>query len=163
MATFGGMALGSWLWGVVAEIHQVGIALIVAGLVQIVALVVALPFRLTEVDDLDLAPMREFTAPATQVAVYARSGPVVITITYTIAEQDEVAFLTVMAERRRIRRPDGPRHGHLLRDLADRTHWIARYHVPTWLDYISPKQRPPRADAAVSEDPNGRASGRAKG
>src|SRR3546814_6786292 len=25
MATFGGMALGSWLWGVVAEIHQVGI------------------------------------------------------------------------------------------------------------------------------------------
>src|SRR3546814_13968262 len=87
------MALGSLLWGVGAEIHQVGIALIVAGLVQIVALVVALPFRLTEVDDLDLAPMREFTAPDTQVGVDARSGPVVITITYPIAEQDEGGFL----------------------------------------------------------------------
>src|SRR3546814_2451215 len=86
MATFGGMALGSWLWGVVAEIHQVGIALIVAGLVQIVALVVALPFRLTEVDDLALAPMREFSAPDPQVADDARSGPVVITITHTRSE-----------------------------------------------------------------------------
>src|SRR3546814_5833778 len=143
------MALGSGLLGVVAEIHQVGVAVIVAGLVQIGALGVALPFRLTEVDDLDLAPMREFTAPDTQVAVDARSGPVVITITYTIAEQDEVAFLTVMAERRRIRRRDGARHWHLLRDLADRTHWIERYHVPTWLDYVRHNQRRTRADAAV--------------
>src|SRR3546814_3083229 len=122
---------------------------ILGGLVQIVALVVALPFRLTEVDDLDLAPMREFTAPDTQVAVDARSGPVVITITYTIAEQDEVAFLTVMAERRRIRRRDGARHWHLLRDLADRTHWIERYHVPTWLDYVRHNPRRTRADPAV--------------
>src|SRR5690606_24935661 len=90
MATFGGMALGSWLWGVLAEFHNVGAALVVAGLVQIVALVVALPFRLTEVEDLDLAPLHEFTAPETDVPVNARSGPVVVTIPYTIAEEDEV-------------------------------------------------------------------------
>src|SRR3546814_1238326 len=96
--------------------------------------------------------MREFTAPDTQVAVEARCGPVVITITYTIAGQDEVSFLTVMSERRRILRRDGARHWHLLRDLADRTHWIERYHVPTWLDYVRHNQRRTRADAAVSEE-----------
>ncbi|MCM8729571.1 MFS transporter [Hephaestia sp. GCM10023244] len=152
MATFGGMALGSWVWGVVADLHHVGTALIVAGLVQIVALVVALPFRLAPVDDLDLAPLRDFTAPDTDVPVNARSGPVVVTISYDIAEQDEVAFLTVMAERRRIRRRDGARHWHLLRDLADRTRWIERYHVPTWLDYVRHNQRRTRADAAVTEE-----------
>src|SRR3546814_12485271 len=109
MAGVGGMGVGSGLGGGVAEIHHVGFALIVAGLVQFVALVSVRPCRLTDVDDLGLAPIREFTAPDTQVAVDARSGPVVITITYTIAEQDEVAFLTVMAERRRIRRRDGDR------------------------------------------------------
>ena len=63
-----------------------------------------------------------------------------------------VAFLTVMAERRRIRRRDGARNWHLLRDLADRTRWIERYHVPTWVDYVRHNQRRTRADAAISEE-----------
>ena len=152
MATFGGMSLGSWLWGVIAEQHAVGIALVFAAIAQAIALVLALPFRLSEVEDLDLAPMREFTAPDTEVPIVGRSGPVVITLTYDIAEEDEVAFLTVMAERRRIRRRDGARHWHLLRDLADRNRWIERYHVPTWLDYVRHNQRRTRTDAAVSEE-----------
>lgn len=151
MATFGGMSLGSWLWGVVGEQHGIGHALVIAAVVQAVALVVALPFRLAEVEDLDLAPLGQFNEPETQVPVNPRSGPVVITIDYTIAPADEVTFLTVMAERRRIRRRDGARHWHLLRDLADPTHWIERYHVPTWLDYVRHNQRRTRADAVVSE------------
>src|SRR3546814_20387366 len=109
------MALGSLLWGVGAELHQVGIALIVAGLVQIVALVVALPFPLTEVDDLDLAPMREFTAPDTQVAVHPRSGPVFITLHHTIPQHEQFPFLTVLAARRRRSRHPGARHSTPLR------------------------------------------------
>lgn len=151
MATFGGMSLGSWVWGVVAEHHGVGRALVLAAIVQAAAIVVALPFRLAEVENLDLAPLRDFTAPATEVPTDARSGPVVVTIDYVIDEADEVAFLTVMAERRRIRRRDGARHWHLLRDLGEPTRWIERYHVPTWLDYVRHNQRRTRADAAVSE------------
>ena len=151
MATFGGMSLGSWLWGVVAEDHGIGRALVLAAIVQAAAVIVALPFRLAEVDDLDLAPLRDFTAPETEVPVDARSGPVVITIEYVIGEADEIAFLTVMAERRRIRRRDGARHWTLLRDLAEPTRWLERYHTPTWLDYVRHNQRRTRADAAVSE------------
>ena len=151
MATFGGMALGSWLWGLVAEDHGVGRALVIAAVVQAAALIVALPFRLAEMEDLDLTPLRDFTAPETAVPVDARSGPVVVTINYEIDETDVDAFLTVMAERRRIRRRDGARHWHLLRDLADPRHWIERYHTPTWLDYVRHNQRRTRADAVISE------------
>jgi len=151
MATFGGMSLGSWLWGVLAEEHGIARALILAAIVQAAAVIVALPFRLADLETLDLSPLRDFTAPETQVPVDARSGPVVITIDYVIDPADEVAFLTVMAERRRIRRRDGARHWHLLRDLADPTRWIERYHVPTWLDYVRHNQRRTRADATVSE------------
>ena len=38
------------------------------------------------------------------------------------------------------------------RDLADRTRWIERYHVPTWLDYVRHNQRRTRADAVVTEE-----------
>jgi len=151
MATFGGMSLGSWLWGVVAEDHGVGRALVLAAIVQAAALIAALAFRLPEVEELDRSPLREFTAPDTEVPVDARTGPVVVTIEYAIDPADEVAFLTVMAERRRIRRRDGARHWHLLRDLAEPTRWLERYHVPTWLDYVRHNQRRTRADAAVSE------------
>ncbi|MGN6278046.1 MAG: MFS transporter [Sphingomonas sp.] len=151
MATFGGMSLGSWLWGVVAEDHGVGRALILAAIVQAAAIIVALPFRLADLEELDLSPLREFSEPDTAVPVDARSGPVVITIEYRIDEADEVAFLTVMGERRRIRRRDGARHWHLLRDLADPSRWLERYHVPTWLDYVRHNQRRTRADASVSE------------
>ena len=151
MATFGGMSLGSWLWGVLAEDHGIARALILAAILQAAAVIVALPFRLADLETLDLSPLRAFTAPDTEVPVDARSGPVVITIDYIIDPADEVAFLTVMAERRRIRRRDGARHWHLLRDLADPTRWIERYHVPTWLDYVRHNQRRTRADAAVSD------------
>jgi MFS family permease len=151
MATFGGMSLGSWLWGVLAEDHGIARALLIAAIVQAAAVIVALPFRLAEVEDLDLAPLREFAEPVTAVPVDARSGPVVVTLEYTIDPADEIAFLTVMAERRRIRRRDGARHWHLLRDLADPTRWFERYHVPTWLDYVRHNQRRTRADAAISE------------
>jgi MFS family permease len=152
MATFGGMAAGSWLWGVVAEHHGAGEALVISAIVQAIAIIVALPFRLAEVDDVDLSPLRQFKEPETAVPVDARSGPVVITITYDIAEDDIVAFLAVMAERRRIRRRDGARHWHLLRDLADPTRWIERYHTPTWLEYVRHNSRRTRADAAVTDE-----------
>ncbi|MBY8827181.1 MFS transporter [Hephaestia mangrovi] len=151
MATFGGMSFGSWLWGVLAEEHGIGRTLVLAAIVQAAAVIAALAFRLPEVEDLDLAPLRDFTAPETDVPVDARSGPIVITIEYAIDPADEIAFLTVMAERRRIRRRDGARHWHLLRDLAEPTRWLERYHVPTWLDYVRHNQRRTRADATVSE------------
>jgi hypothetical protein len=137
---------------VVAEDHGVGRAMVLAAITQLAVVIIALPFRLAEVEDLDLAPLREFAEPDTEVPVSARSGPVVITIEYDIDEADQVAFLTVMAERRRIRRRDGARHWTLLRDLADHRRWIERYHTSTWLDYVRHNQRRTRADAAVSEE-----------
>ncbi|RYD65643.1 MAG: MFS transporter, partial [Sphingomonadales bacterium] len=59
-------------------------------------------------------------------------------------------FLSVMSERRRIRRRDGARHWTLLRDLGEPELWIERYHVPTWTDYVRHNQRRTRADDANS-------------
>jgi hypothetical protein len=90
------------------------------------------------------APLRRFAEPSPHYSV-------VITIEYTIREADVVAFLEVMAERRRVRRRDGARHWTLLRDLENPEIWIERYHNPTWLDYVRHNQRITQADAAVGE------------
>ena len=151
MATFGGMALGSWLWGAAAAELGVANALLLSAVLLIAGAAIGLRYALPELKSLNLDPLSHWTEPAIAVDIRPRSGPIVVTIEYIIAEQDQAAFLAAMTERRRIRRRDGARHWTLLRDLADREIWIERYHSPTWLEYIRHNQRITQADVMIGD------------
>jgi len=151
MAAFGGMALGSWVWGSIAEGHGVTVALAASAIAQLLCAAVGLRFPLPTAEDLNLDPLSRWTEPRIAVAIEARSGPIVVEIEYMIDETDIPAFLAIMAERRRIRRRDGARHWTLARDLQDPRLWIERYNTPTWTDYVRHNQRFTHADAEISE------------
>ncbi|WP_242098634.1 MFS transporter [Sphingomonas sp. CROZ-RG-20F-R02-07] len=151
MAAFGGMAVGSWVFGLIAEHHGVGDALLAAAAFQLAGGLLGFRLALPQVQDLNLDPLARWTEPQTAVPIEPRSGPVIIAIDYRIAEEDVVHFLGVMEERGRIRRRDGARQWHLMRDLADPELWIERYQLPTWLDYVRHNQRRTQADAANGE------------
>lgn len=150
VAAFGGMAVGSWLFGLVSEIDGVSTGLIAAALAQMAALLLGLFMPLPAIANQDL-DLREWVAPQTEVPVEPRSGPIVVTIEYRIASADIPAFLGAMDERKRIRRRDGARHWTLLRDLMDAGIWVERYQVATWLDYLRHNQRRTHADAENSQ------------
>jgi hypothetical protein len=151
MATYSGLAAGSWLWGEVAAAVSVSAALLVGAVAMLAGAVLGrwLPLRQTEELNLDL--LRTWIEPTTAVPVDARTGPVVISIEYVIREVDLVDFLAAMTERRRIRRRDGARNWRLLRDLADPELWIERYETPTWLDYVRHNNRITHHDAAIPQ------------
>ncbi|WP_133000138.1 MFS transporter [Luteimonas arsenica] len=151
MAAFGGMALGSWLWGFVADHGDVRTALLAAALVMVACALLGLWMPLAKLADLNLDPLSRWKEPATVVPVQPRTGPVVVTIEYIIREQDVLEFLGAMAERRRIRRRDGARNWRVLRDLADPEVWIERYETPTWLEYIRLNSRITHDDATIPE------------
>jgi MFS family permease len=150
-AAFGGMALGSWLWGVLAEQIGPADALLVSAVAHVAGILIGFLFALPDLEEENLDPLRRWSEPKLAVPIQSRSGPVVITIEYIIRQEDEVEFLTVMAERRRVRRRDGARHWTLLRDLADPELWIERYHTATWLDYLRHNQRITKADARIGD------------
>ncbi|EIM26752.1 MFS transporter [Microvirga lotononidis] len=151
MATFGGMACGSWIWGMLAERYGVSEALWIAGGVLIAGAAFGLRYALPELKSLNLDPLSRWKEPAVALDIRPRSGPIVVTIEYLIREQDVAAFLAVMAQRRRVRRRDGARHWTLLRDLENPKLWLERYHTPTWLEYVRHNQRRTQADAAIGE------------
>lgn len=151
MATFGGMAFGSWAWGAAAHRFGTADALLIAAGVLVAGAALGLWFGLPELKALNLDPLNRWSEPKVAVDIRPRSGPIVITIEYLIREEDVVAFLGVMAERRRIRRRDGARHWTLLRDLENPEVWVERYHSPTWVEYVRHNQRMTHADAVVSE------------
>jgi hypothetical protein len=150
-AAFGGLAAGSWLWGVVAELHGLSIALSAAGAVLVFCALLGRWIPLAQAEALNLDPLRTWRTPQTAVPVDARTGPVVIAVEFRIREEDTLEFLAAMAERRRIRRRDGARDWKLLRDLADPELWIERYTTPTWLDYIRHNSRLTQDDADIPE------------
>jgi len=147
MGAFGGLAIGSWMFGEIAEIYGITITLLLAAVIQILGMAPGLLKPLPEVSDLNLDLLNRWSEPEIAVSVEPRSGPIVVTIEYRIAELTIVEFLTAMNERRRIRVRDGARHWTLMRDLGDAELWIERYHVATWLDYLRHNQRRTHADA----------------
>ena len=146
-AAFGGMALGSWLWGAVAEARGLEQALLAAAAAMLLAGLVGLRLPLPDRTDLNLDPLNRFVEPAVALDLKPRSGPIHVEVEYLIAEADLPAFLEAMAERQRIRLRDGARAWTLERDLEDPELWLESYQTPTWVDYVRHNTRRTQADA----------------
>lgn len=151
MATFGGMALGSWIWGLVADAQGPAIALLSAAVLMLAGALLGLLVRLPEPVSLNLDPLNRFREPHLMLDVTPRSGPIVVLIEYLIREEDLHEFLDTMAERRRIRRRNGARRWALARDLENPQLWIESYHTPTWTEYVRHNQRTTHADATITD------------
>jgi hypothetical protein len=151
MSAFGGMALGSWLWGNITERAGVDIALLAAAGVSVACLAIGLRYPLPAAQKLDLEPLGRWQEPRLALPIEGRSGPVVTTIEYRIDEERLPEFLTLMVERRRVRRRDGARHWSLLRDLETPEVWVERYDAPTWTENVRHNERATRADADVAD------------
>src|SRR4051812_14023645 len=151
MATFGGMAAGSWMWGSLTLQFGIERALLVAAGTLLVGAALGARSPLPPLTALNLDPLSRWREPQIAVDIEPRSGPIIVTVEYLIRDEDVFAFLGVMAERRRIRRRDGARQWTLLRDLVNPELWIERYETPTWVEYIRHNQRITQADAEVGE------------
>jgi MFS family permease len=151
MGAFGGMALGSWVWGRALLAFGVEQALLLAAATLLAGGALGLRYGLPPLAALNLDPLSRWREPTVAVDIKPRSGPVFVTIEFLIREEDVVAFLNAMAERRRIRRRDGARHWSLLRDLTNPELWIERYDSPTWVEYVRQNQRATQADAEIGD------------
>lgn len=151
MAAFGGMALGSWTWGLVAESHGASTALVAAAAAMLGGAALGLRVPLPDREDLNLDPLNRWREPHLALDLEPRSGPIAILIEYVIEEAQVTDFLDAMIDRHRIRRRDGARDWTLMRDMEKPGLWIESYKVPTWVDYVRYNQRATQEDAAVGE------------
>lgn len=150
-ATFGGLAAGSWAFGICASHWNTALALYVAAAALLLVAMMGMLWPLRRLNEANLDPQDRWKAPEPAIPINPRSGPIVITIEHRIAQENVLPFLVAMSERRRIRRRDGARSWTLLRDLGDPELWVERYHVPTWLDYVRHNLRRTQADAGNAE------------
>lgn len=148
---FGGMALGSWLWGGFADSHGSSTSLAIAGAMLLAGAAVGFFYQLPEVGGDELDPLGRFHEPELRLDLKTRSGPIMVMVDYEIDQKNVPRFLALMADRRRIRIRDGARQWALLRDLENPDIWTETYHVATWIEYVRHNERRTKGDAEVTE------------
>lgn len=149
MVVFGGMAIGSWLWGEFAESHGLVVALALAGGLLCASVLLGLKARLPQSESLDLAPSRGVTTFKPRVEVGPESGRVIVTVTYHVYAQDHSAFVRAMQEVRRVRRRDGARRWMLMQDMNEPDVWVERFHSPSWTEHLRRYHRFTVADQEI--------------
>lgn len=150
MATFGGMAAGAWIWGMVAGTQGLDAALTAAGSVLLLGAAIGFWLRAPEFGAVDLDPVNRFREPALMLDLRGRSGPIMVMVDYRIDQADVPEFLRLMQRRRNIRRRDGARNWSLLRDLEHPDQWSESYHIATWDEYVRHNLRRTKSDAEVA-------------
>ncbi|CAD6563232.1 MFS transporter [Paraburkholderia sabiae] len=149
--TYGGIAAGSWLWGTVAENCSVTIALVSSSGALLLVALAGFLFPVREQRACDQEEPEELCAPAVNVKLQLRRGPIIVRIDYLIPEENIKAFVAVMHERRQIRSRFGARYWTLARDLRQPAKWTESFRTPTWADYLRLHHRLPSEDLELGE------------
>ncbi|WP_085032606.1 MFS transporter [Ensifer aridi] len=148
--SYGGMAVGSWTWGAVAQDYSLTMAFEVAAAVLLLVAAAAFVLSIELWDEVE-QEASEFEPPALALELQPRSGPIVVKVEYAIAEQDLEAFLNCMHKRRRIQSRAGARNWTLQRNLLTPTLWTETFRTPTWTDYLRLNHRLSAADQELGD------------
>ncbi|MBN9595733.1 MAG: MFS transporter [Afipia sp.] len=148
-AIAGGVAIGSWLWGYVANGVGLNNALLIAGASMFVSPILAIWFRMPSTDSANTDAVDALEEPEVNLSISPRSGPIVVEIEYRVNQQQARAFYTTMLQLQAIRQRNGAYDWSIARDIADPELWIERYHCPTWLDYLRQRNRSTQSEREI--------------
>lgn len=147
-AIAGGIAIGSWIWGQIAQDHGVAAALLASAVLMAVTPVLGFWLRMPKVEQSDQHGV-EMGAPDTNLALTARSGPIVVEIEYRVPRDEARSFYDAMQKVGRSRSRNGAYNWSIARDILEPELWTERFHCPTWLDYLRHRDRYTAAELAL--------------
>lgn len=149
LGIFGGLSLGSALWGAMADRFGTAPALWSAAGGMVLGLAATWRVHLPSGEGLDLAPSRQWPAPRLASDLALESGPVLITIEYRIDLERVPEFTAAMQDLRRIRLRDGSLQWGLFNDADVPDRWTEVFLVESWVEHLRQHERVTVADEEV--------------
>jgi MFS family permease len=132
---FGGMALGSTIWGAVAAHVSTSVSLLLAavGLATTLAAIKGYPLTLST---RDLSPTMHWPEPVLAWHPGLNDGPVLVTVEYSVEPSDTEGFLDAMRELERRRRRGGAIQWALFHDVARPSRYVETSIVESWAEEL---------------------------
>jgi quinol monooxygenase YgiN len=151
MALMGGAATGSLLWGQVAGLSSVRVAVTCAAVVGPLLWLATRRLSVEGGADPDFSPARPVNVPQLAIEVGADEGPVMVTVEYQIDPADAAAFAELMQKTRRARLRQGALSWGLFRDTAAPGRYIEYFVDESWVEHLRRLERFTAADAGLRE------------
>jgi MFS family permease len=145
----GSMTVGALVWGVVAEGLGLLVTFFAAACLMVAGVVAGVVWKLPETGHLDREPAVYWPEPQLAFAPELDTGPVLVTVEYTVAPAREAAFLEAMSLLCQSRRRTGATRWELYRDGDRPDRFIELFSVPSWEEHM--RQHEGRLTAADQE------------
>lgn len=167
LATFlfvfqGSVAIGSAVWGAVAQRVGIHSALHWAGFGAAASIALAFNFRIPNAAA-DLSPGIHARIPAIlqKTSAQNEAGPVLVTVEYIVLPARRAEFEKLMKRYRFARRRDGASRWEMFRDIENTDRYFEVFLSPSWAEHLRQHERQTKADeevetqirSCVTEDP----------
>src|ERR1700757_3331211 len=151
MVFSGGMAMGSVIWGFIAEHFStpVSLAAAAAGLLIVLPLSNRLHVLRGELPDLTPFSSKSPLVPSLAIEPAMSDGPVRILIDYYVDLEDYNAFVHAIHQLKDIRLRDGAMRWGIFQDAHDPRHLTETFIMESWIDYLRQRERFTASDRII--------------
>ncbi len=152
MVYWGGVALGSIVWGIVAEIWGLPVALFSASIGLLVGLIASTRYKLKPHTDVDMTPSMHWPMPHVEIDIDEhKDGSVLVEIEYYIDQNNSHEFESVMHGIRSLRLRDGAINWGLFHDVENPTRYVETFISASWTEHLRQHERITKADVAIED------------
>ena len=145
------LAAGSALWGWLASLYGIGMALAASAFAMLALLALSYRVRVRMGDEAEVTPGMQLPELAIALQPLPDDGPVLIQVQYEIDPGNQEAFLQAIQDCEPTRRRNGASDWRVFRDLGNEHHFVERFIITSWAEYVRLRSRMSVADRQVHE------------
>jgi branched-subunit amino acid transport protein len=151
---FGALTLGSIVWGQIARVSSVPIALFIATAGALITIPLTRRWQLRTGAGADLSPSMHWPTPVVSQNIERDAGPVMVTVEYRVETADRAAFLVAVGRLSHERSADGAYAWGIFEDVAEPGRFLETFLVESWLEHLRQHERVTNADRVLQEHIN---------
>jgi MFS family permease len=148
---FGGLTLGSAVWGEVASIAGLPVALYAAAAGAVLAIPLIWRWKLQTGADVDFTPSMHWPEPVTTREIEPDRGPVLVLVEYHVKPAYRDEFFSAIARYARARRRDGAYDWGLFEDPSQEDRYVETFLTDSWVEHLRLHRRVTNADRIVEQ------------
>jgi MFS family permease len=148
---FGALTVGSGVWGGIADMIGLRMALFLAAAALLVGVPITARWRLLTGKQLDLSPSMQWPAPSLNRSLLESRGRVLVIVEYRINNEDRAAFLDAIEDLGEERRRNGAYGWGIFEDITEDEKFLETFFVESWLEYLRQHERGTRSGRTLDQ------------
>jgi MFS family permease len=148
---FGGLTLGSAIWGKVAALTSLPVAHFIAAAGALCAIPLLWRWKLQTGARVDFTPSMHWPQPTLSHDIEADRGPVLVTVEYRVDSAERAVFVDAVVQLSQERRRNGAFEWGLYEDAALAGRFVETFLLDSWIDHLRQHERVTQADRVRQE------------